>query len=410
MNQKSGSNTDSFQNRNNMPNSNNNSDEYIKYMVKDVLKDNFYKEFRNIVDLSKKYNHISINVESAGTLGRPIGKFRGKKDYIYQTIRVNVDLFNIFKIGISLCDEFGNKPENVFSTWQLHMKVDPENEMVPSEFLDFLDAAATIPETMCTQLKNTGIELDEFAVRLTDSGLLFNSNITWIAHSGGYDFAYFLRLITDKPLPNNKIDFFNQINLYFPNYYDLDLINQRLNYQIFMVSGMKDDMFLPPQHLEMLADGLQIQQLPHYKTTGGVSLLILITYNHLCNLTKKKFPDEKDFSFIKNQLSAISLENDFSNINKNQQVNPQFNQQHNMNQQPVNFQQQPNMNMMMPQQQQHGMMMNGGMPPGMNIPQGQRVMVPPAGNVPSNNSGSSSMMNHLQTLQMQHNNKTQQWK
>ncbi len=60
-------------------------------------------------------------------------------------------LFNIFKVGISLCDEFGNKPDNSFSTWQLHMKVDPENEMVPSVFLDFLDAASTIPETMSTQ-------------------------------------------------------------------------------------------------------------------------------------------------------------------------------------------------------------------------------------------------------------------
>ena len=400
-------NTDNFPNRNMMQDGGNNNDAYIKYMVKDVLKDNFYKEFKNIVELSKKFNHISINVESAGTLGRPIGKFRGKKDYIYQTIRVNVDLFNIFKVGISLCDEFGNKPDNTFSTWQLHMKVDPENEMVPSEFLDFLDAASTIPETMSTQLKNTGIDLNEFAVRLTDSGLLFNANNTWIAHSGGYDFAYLLRLITDKPLPNNKLEFFSQLNFYFPNYYDLDLINQRLNYQIFMVSGMKDDMFLPPQHLEMLADGLQIQQLPHYKTTGGVSLLILITYNHLCSLTKKKFPDEKDFSYIKNQLSAISMDNDFSNINKNTQNNTQFNQQHNMGQQAPNYQQQPNLNMMM--QQQHGMMMNGGIPPGMNVPQGGRVMPPPSGNV-SNSSGSASMVNHLQTLQMQHNNKAQQWK
>ena len=372
-----------------------NNNESIKYMVKDVLKDNFYKELKNITELVKKYNHISINVESAGTLARPIGKFRGKKDYIYQTIRVNVDLFNIFKVGISLCDEFGNKPENTFSTWQLHMKVDPENEMVPSEFLDFLDAASTIPETMSTQLKTTGIDLKEFAVRLTDSGLLMNSNIVWIAHSGGYDFAYLLRLVTDKPLPNNKIEFFSNVNVYFPNYYDLDLINQRLNYQIFMVNGMKDDMFLPPQHLEMLADGLQIQQLPHYKTTGGVSLLILITYNHLCNLTKKKFPDEKDFSFIKNQLSSLSVENDFCTINKN----GQFAQQHNMNQQGPGYQQ---VNMMQP-----GMMMNGGMPPGMNI-QG-RVMAQPSNNA-ANNSGSASMMNHIQTLQMQHNSKAQQWK
>ena len=411
--------------------SNNNA--YMKYMVKDVVKSNFYKEFSNIKELATKYNVVSINVESAGTLGRPIGKFKGKRDYVYQTIRVNVDLFNIFKIGISLCDQFGNKPEGVISTWQLHCQVDPETEIVPSEFLEFLDAASTIPETSASELKHTGINLKELAVVLTDSGLLMNNNITWISHSGGYDFAYLLRLVTDKPLPQSRELFLSELNKIFINYYDLDLINQRLNYQIFMLSGLKDELFLPPQHLEMLADGLQIPQLPHYKTTGGVSLLILITYNHLCTLTKKKFPDENDFSYIKNMLSSISMDkenNNFVFIPKPTQQQPQQQQQQQPLPQQGNFMQQPQHSMnnnnninvptgfhtpqMLQQQQQQQHIPAQGPPPGVNIQQPQMMNIP-HGNTTmlpnSNNTPQMSMVNHLQNLQMQHNsnNRAPQW-
>lgn len=394
--------------------SNNNA--FMKYMVKDVVKSNFYKEFSNIRELSTKYNVISINVESAGTLGRPIGKFKGKRDYVYQTIRVNVDLFNIFKVGISLCDQFGNKPEGIFSTWQLHCEVNPEVEMVPSEFLEFLDAASTIPETSASELKHSGINLRELAVVLTDSGLIMNNNITWISHSGGYDFAYLLRLITDRPLPNNREEFLGDLNIFFPNYYDLDLINQRLNFQIFMLSGLKDELFLPPQHLEMLADGLQIPQLPHYKTTGGVSLLILITYNHLCTLTKKKFPDENDFSFIKNMLSSVSMDkenNNFLFIPKPQQQQPQqgnFIQQTAMNNPGNNNIPNGFSNPAMLQQQHISPQGPHSNP---NMQQSQMMNIPHSSNnlLPKSNSASQmSMVNHLQNLQIQHNNnRAPQW-
>ncbi|XBW35410.1 hypothetical protein QEN19_000976 [Hanseniaspora menglaensis] len=399
--------------------SNNNA--LMKYMVKDVVKNNFYKEFSSIRELVTKYNVVSINVESAGTLARPIGKFRGKRDYVYQTIKVNVDLFNVFKIGISLCDQFGNKPEGIFSTWQLHFQVDPETEMVPSEFLDFLDAASTIPETSASELKNTGINLVELAVLLTDSGLLMNNNVTWISHSGAYDFAYLLRLVSNKPLPSTRELFLSELDKFFPNYYDLDLINQRLNYQIFMLSGMKDELFLPPQHLEMLADGLQIPQLPHYKTTGGVSLLILITYNHLCALTKKKFPDERDFSYIKNMLSSVSMDkenNNFVFIPKGKQQPQQ-----------VNLIQQPQQSMVnagnnnipagfqhsgiIPQVTQQNMQQSQIPPSGGNIQSSHMMAMPPNSNGFQNKNSNStpqmSMVNHLQNLQMQHNNRAPQW-
>lgn len=56
------------------------------------------------------------------------------------------------------------------------------------------------------------------------SGLVLNPDINWICFQGSYDFGYLLRLLINKPLPENENDFIKLLNIYFPNYYDIRIL------------------------------------------------------------------------------------------------------------------------------------------------------------------------------------------
>jgi CCR4-NOT transcription complex subunit 7/8 len=70
-------------------------------------------------------------------------------------------------------------------------------------------------------LAKKGIESSVLAEHLIVSGLVLNPDVNWIAFHSGYDFAYFLRLLSAYPLPKSQAGFLELIQLYFPNIYDL---------------------------------------------------------------------------------------------------------------------------------------------------------------------------------------------
>ncbi|KAH3900778.1 CCR4-NOT core DEDD family RNase subunit POP2 SCDLUD_003784 [Saccharomycodes ludwigii] len=266
--------------------------------VKQVWKHNLYEEFANIRKLVDTFNVISINIEFSGTLARPVGKFRSKSDYIYQLVRSNVDLLSVMQIGVSLSDEMGNKPDNVISTWQLNFKYDVDEEIVSPFVLDLVNDSIDFGE-----LKKYGIEFQEFASLIMDSGLILNDNVLWISYSGAYHLAYLVHFLSGASMPNNKEDFLQLVSQYLPNFYDLEVINNRLKRVIFISNNNN-----VRRSIEILAEELGIPNFPHFQTTGGQSLLILMIYNSLCKLTACKFPNGEDFAIYKNQISGI---NDF---------------------------------------------------------------------------------------------------
>lgn len=60
------------------------------------------------------------DTEFPGIVARPIGTFKTGSDYHYQTMRCNVDMLKIIQLGITLCDEEGNRPEGM--TWQFNFQ------------------------------------------------------------------------------------------------------------------------------------------------------------------------------------------------------------------------------------------------------------------------------------------------
>ena len=43
----------------------------------------------------------------------------------------------------------------------------------------------------------------------------------WVSFHSGYDFGYLIKLLTCKRLPEEEDEFFKELKLYFPEYYDI---------------------------------------------------------------------------------------------------------------------------------------------------------------------------------------------
>ena len=76
------------------------------------------------------------------------------------------------------------------------------------------------------KIKKEGIPHNVFAEYLITSGLVLNPEVNWITFHGAYDFAYLLKMVLNSPLPETEEEFLNELDVYFPNHYDIRILLQ----------------------------------------------------------------------------------------------------------------------------------------------------------------------------------------
>jgi CCR4-NOT transcription complex subunit 7/8 len=74
--------------------------------------------------------------------------------------------------------------------------------------------------------KTAGIPPALFGEHLITSGLCLNPNNHWVTFHGGVDFGYMLRAFLGTDLPQTEMVFFDMMNNYFYNYYDIKEIKR----------------------------------------------------------------------------------------------------------------------------------------------------------------------------------------
>ncbi|GMM33980.1 CCR4-NOT core DEDD family RNase subunit [Saccharomycopsis crataegensis] len=196
-------------------------------LIKEVWNYNMHEEFGVIRKLVKKFKFISLSTEIPGIIARPIGKFTNVNDYHYQTMRVNSDITNMIQLSITLSDSNGKKPTNynasLSSTWQFNFKFDLKDEMFGSESINDLRMTGVNFE----KFDKFGIEHNEFAELLIDSGLILgsDSDITWISFNCGYDFGFLSSLLINNLMPNESEDFLWWCHKFYHKFYDIKYIS-----------------------------------------------------------------------------------------------------------------------------------------------------------------------------------------
>uniref|UniRef100_A0A4X1U0Q5 poly(A)-specific ribonuclease n=1 Tax=Sus scrofa TaxID=9823 RepID=A0A4X1U0Q5_PIG len=140
------------------------------------------------------------DTEFPGVVARPIGEFRSNADYQYQLLRCNVDLLKIIQLGLTFMNEQGEYPPGT-STWQFNFKF----------------------------------------------------NLT------GYDFGYLIKILTNSNLPEEELDFFEILRLFFPVIYDV-------KYLMKSCKNLKGG-------LQEVAEQLELERIGPQHQAGSDSLL-----------------------------------------------------------------------------------------------------------------------------------------
>lgn len=226
--------------------------------IRDVWKDTLDMEMSRIREIVKKPCYIAMDTEFPGVVARPIGSFSTSNDYQYQTLRCNVDLLKIIQIGISFYNMDGTCMMDV-PVWQFNFKFSLEEDMYAQDSIEILKQAGID----FVRHETDGINVERFGELLVPSGLVLDSNITWLSFHGSYDFGYLLKLLTCSPLPSDESLFFDLFHLYFPSSFDLKFI--AIDFE--KVGG-----------LNRMAEDLQVERIGRMHQAGSDALLTAATF------------------------------------------------------------------------------------------------------------------------------------
>ncbi|XP_077465098.1 CCR4-NOT transcription complex subunit 7-like isoform X2 [Stigmatopora argus] len=229
----------------------------------EVWANNLEEELKRIRHVIRKYNYIAMDTEFPGVVARPIGEFRSNADYQYQLMRCNVDLLKIIQLGLTFMNEQGEYPPGT-STWQFNFKFNLTEDMYAQDSIELLTTAGI----QFKKLEEEGIDSLYFAELLMTSGLVLCDGIKWLSfHSphnvwlfcSGYDFGYLIKVLSNTKLPEEEIDFFELIRLYFPVIYDVKYLMKSCK---ILKGGLQE-----------VAEQLELERIGPQHQAGSDSLL-----------------------------------------------------------------------------------------------------------------------------------------
>ena len=248
---------------------------------------NLEEEMERLRDIAEKYPYIAMDTEFPGVVARPVGPFRDGQDYNYQRVKCNVDLLKVIQIGLTFCDAQGRLPTEdgePFNTWQFNFQFDLSSDLFASDSITFLQASGVDFD----QLQQQGVDVSLFGELLMSSGIVLNDDIRWLSFQGKYDFAYLVKVLTCDQLPSKQEQFFDLLQTYFPNLYDIRWLTHNLT---CADEGSAEDALLKSvkdRGLEELAQSLGVGRIGQAHQAGSDSL---ITAKAFFALKKAYCPD-----------------------------------------------------------------------------------------------------------------------
>jgi len=192
-------------------------------------------------------------------------------------MRCNVDLLKIIQVGITLCDEDGNFPQDV-STWQFNFHFNVNDDMYAPESVELLQKSGIDLQ----RHEEMGIEPNDFAELMITSGLVLMDETKWISFHSGYDFGYFVKLLTAESLPTSEEAFFERLHIWFPTVYDIKFMMRACK---VLKGGLQD-----------VADDLGVMRIGPSHQAGSDSLLTASTFFKMRELYFNDTIDDAEYN------------------------------------------------------------------------------------------------------------------
>jgi len=232
-------------------------------------------------------------------------------------VRCNVDLLKIIQLGVTLFSIQGEIPpprldistlsyqpkslqryaNNIVvcpCTWTFNFQFSLEEDMYNEESIQMLKKSGADFEKHNTQ----GIDPQEFGSLLITSGMTLTDDVNWISFHSGYDFAYLVKMLSAKPLPEDEDSYRKLVEIFFPRLLDVKYLWRHANNMVRRgVIGSTATNILnnlgTKSGLQDLADELGCQRVGNSHTAGSDAWL---TGTVFWDMRKKIFdgnvPDE----------------------------------------------------------------------------------------------------------------------
>ncbi|KAK0487534.1 ribonuclease H-like domain-containing protein [Armillaria novae-zelandiae] len=245
--------------------------------IREVWAPNLEAEMHSIREIIENYPYIAMDTEFPGVVARPIGSFKTSSDYHYQTMRCNVDLLKIIQVGITFADEDGNLPPET-STWQFNFRFSVNDDMYAPDSIELLQKSGLDFQ----RHEEIGISPQDFAELMITSGMVLAPDTRWVSFHSGYDFGYFVKLLTAVSLPKTEEEFFDILRIWFPTVYDIKFMMRACK---VLRGGLQD-----------VADDLGVVRIGNSHTAGSDSLLTASTFFKMRQLYFNDTIDDKEYS------------------------------------------------------------------------------------------------------------------
>eukprot|EP01101_Sappina_pedata_P007999 TRINITY_DN433_c0_g1_i1.p1 TRINITY_DN433_c0_g1~~TRINITY_DN433_c0_g1_i1.p1 ORF type:complete len:304 (+),score=90.15 TRINITY_DN433_c0_g1_i1:95-1006(+) len=259
-------------------------------MIRDVWAYNLEAEMSIIRNIIDDYPCVAMDTEFPGVVSKPIatptGNFAEKN---YQLISSNVNMLKIIQLGLTFSDHNGNLCPGT-STWQFNFHFNIHEDMFADDSIKLLNRSGINFE----RHRLEGIDVDSFGELLTTSGIVIDNNVKWLTFHSCYDFAYLLKMLIGRQLPEDEASYFNLLRIYFPAIYDIK----------FMMRCARNH----TGSLNDLADMLEVRRIGPQHQAGSDSLLTSATFFKMrSSVFKGVIDDSKYLGYIYGLGTAITM-------------------------------------------------------------------------------------------------------
>ncbi|CAD5190008.1 unnamed protein product [Musa acuminata subsp. malaccensis] len=190
--------------------------------IRDVWARNLESEIYVIRNIVGDFPFIAMDTEFPGVIIHDTGAFQELADANYQYVRANVDRLHLLQLGLTFFNAAGSLPASPDSgrpiVWQFNFReFDVGRDPSSAHSVKFLE------KTGMDFKKNQeeGVDVKLFAELFIPSGTVLDDSVYWVAFQSAFDFAYLLKILTCKPLPETREGFFEILQKFFPLLYDI---------------------------------------------------------------------------------------------------------------------------------------------------------------------------------------------